>query len=414
VHFLCSTFGSAGDVFPMLGLALELRKRGHQITFATNAHFEETVRSYGLAFEALGTDEQFKASISHPDLWHPRRSFPLIISMLTPVFKQQYQLHADRASSDLIGITNVFGFGALNAQDKLKIPTLTLHLQPSVIWSDDAPPTLAGLFGPRWLQSLLYRIGERCVIDPAVCPYLNAWRKELGLSPVRAITRWWNSRYGVLAMFPEWYAPPQKDWPRPLMQTDFPLWNHQTSDRMPEEVERFLTAGDAPLVFTPGSANVHGQAFFEAAVEACRVLGRRGILLTGFPEQLPKSLPESILYVKYVPLDLLLPRAAAFVHHGGIGSASQAILAGIPQLLMPLAHDQFDNVTRVKKLNVGDGLPATKFTAVRLIEQLKRLLGSSEVALACRATSARMQERKGLRQAADAVEDRVLLGDKIP
>lgn len=398
----------------MLGLALELRGRGHEITFATNAHFEATVRSYGLPFEALGTEEQFKSSISHPDLWHPRRSFPLIISMLTPVFKQHYQLHADRASSDLVGITNVFGFGALNAQDKLKIPALTLHLQPSVMWSDYEPPTLAGMFGPRWLQSLLFRIGERFVIDPAVCPFLNAWRKELGLPPVRAITRWWNSRYGVLAMFPEWYAPPQKDWPRPLMQTDFPLWNHQTSDRMPEEVERFLAVGDAPLVFTPGSANVHGQAFFEAAVEACRVLGRRGILLTGFPEQLPKALPASILYVKYVPLDLLLRRSAAFVHHGGIGSASQAMLAGIPQLLMPLAHDQFDNVTRVKKLNLGDGLPATRFTAARLIEQLKHLLASSEVAQACRATAERLRARDGIRRTADAVEQRVQSGREIP
>src|SRR5262249_39414224 len=157
----------------------------------------------------------------------------------------------------------------------------------------------------------------------------------------------------VLAMFPDWYAPPQVDWPKPLMQADFPLWNHNSDAPLPVDVQAFLDAGEPPLVFTPGSANMHGQKFFKAAVEACQQLGRRGILLTQFAEQIPAQLPDAVRHVKYVPLDRLLCRSAAFVHHGGVGSMSQAMLAGIPQIIMPLAHDQFDNATRVKNLNIG-------------------------------------------------------------
>jgi rhamnosyltransferase subunit B len=404
VHFICSTFGSSGDVFPMLGLALELRGRGHEVTFATNEHYAGLAAEHGLPFEPLGTREAFAACIRHPDLWHPQRAFGHVFRSLQPALKRQYEIHADARS---VGITNCFGFGALMAQDKLRVPVITLHCQPSVIWSDVAPPDLAGVFGPRWLKSLMFRVGERLVLDPVVCPFLNAWRQELGLAPVGRIVRWWNSSYGVLCLFPEWYAPPQRDWPAGIMQTDFPLWNRNADAPLSVAVEAFLAAGAPPLVFTPGSTNLHGGPFFAAAIAACHALGRRGILLTEFPDQLPQPLPDAVAHFSYVPLDALLPRTAAFVHHGGIGSTSQAMLAGIPQVLMPLAHDQFDNGMRVKKLRVGDSIPAPRFTGARLTAALRRLLDSTHVAAACRELSQRLAKRDGLTRAADAVERRV-------
>jgi rhamnosyltransferase subunit B len=408
LHFLLSTFGSSGDVFPMLGLALELRGRGHEVTFSTNVHYQGLAGKYGIPFEPLGTEEQFQACINHPDLGHPTRSFPHLFRVLSTVLRRQYEIHAQLAArGELVAIANCFALGALMAQDKLGVPVITVNLQPSVMWSDLDPPELAGVFGPRWLKRFMYRIGVRFFIDPVILPFLNPWRKELGLAPLANVPRWWNSSYGVLCMFPDWYAAPQKDWPSPCMQTDFPLWNHQTSERLPDEVERFLSAGDAPLVFTPGSTNVHGQAFFVAAVEACRALERRGILLTEFPAQLPRDLPPTVAHFSYIPLDLVLPRSAAFAHHGGIGSASQAMLAGIPQVMMPLAHDQFDNVARVRRLNVGDGLPAAQFTGPKLTALLARLLGSPEVSAACRQAAARLKSRDGLRRSADAIEARV-------
>ena len=408
MQFICSTFGSAGDVFPMLGLALALRRRGHDVTLATNGHFESLARKYGVPFEALGDEEAFRACIGNPDLWEPRRAFRHVFSCFKSVLKRQYEIHAKRAGSGrVVGITNCFGFGALVAREKLGLPVITLHCQPAVLWSDREPPTLAGVFGPRWLKSLMFRLGERLVIDPVVCPFLNAWRNELGLPPVKHVARWWNSPDGVLCLFPDWYAKPQEDWPKNLMQTDFPLWNERPNERLSEEVESFLSGSEPPIVFTPGSANQHGQRFFQAALQACRTLQRRGLFLTEFPEQLPGNLPDSIAHFHYVPLDLLLPRAPAFVHHGGIGSTSQAMLAGVPQVLMPLAHDQFDNGARIRRLGVGESIPARRFTAPRLAESLGRLLCSPAVAEANRRVAERLANRDGLERSVDAIERRI-------
>jgi rhamnosyltransferase subunit B len=408
VRFVCSTFGSSGDVFPMLGLALALRDRGHEVTFATNEHYAGVARRQGVAFEALGTEAEFAATVNDPDLWRPRRAFRHIFQCIRPALRRQYDVHVERAASGpVVGITNCFGFGAFVARDRLGIPVLTLHCQPAVIWSDARPPTLPGVVGPRWLKGLIYRTAERFVIDPIVCPSLNAWRAELGLPPVGKILRWWNSPDGVVCLFPEWYAPPQPDWPANPIQTDFPLWNDRSEEGMPAEVANFLDAGDPPLVFTPGSANLHGRDFFAAAGDACRRLGRRGVLLSEFPEQIPAGLPGSVAYFRYVPLDLLLPRAAAFVHHGGIGSTSQALAAGIPQLIMPLAHDQPDNAARVARLGVGDSLKPRRFTGARLARRLGALLSSQKVAFACREAAKKLDAHDGLARAAAAVESRV-------
>lgn len=408
MHFLFSTFGSAGDVFPLLGLALELRRRGHRVTLATNEHFAGLAAEHDVPFVVLGDEAGFQACIRHPDLWHPQRSFAHVVSSMQPVMKRLYEIYVQQAANGpLVGITSCFGFGALLAQEKLQVPVITVHLQPSVIWSDYAPPTLAGVRGPRWFKSLMFRIGERFFVDPVICPFLNAWRRELGLPPVSRIVRWWNSPLGVLCLFPEWFAPPQPDWPRPLMMADFPLWNPRADEPLEADVSAYLAAGEPPIAFTPGSSNVHGQRFFAAALEACQTLGRRGIFLTQYPEQLPAALPPGIAHFRYVPLDRLLPRCAAFVHHGGIGSMSQALLAGIPQVLMPLAHDQFDNAARVRKLGVGASLPEPRFTGRRLVAALQPLLNSRAVTDACRLAADRLSKRNGLSLAADAIEARI-------
>jgi UDP:flavonoid glycosyltransferase YjiC (YdhE family) len=80
------------------------------------------------------------------------------------------------------------------------------------------------------------------------------------------------------------------------------------------------------LVVAPGSAgDVHPNVGLALALSRS---GQRGILLTQFPEQLPATLPNGVRHFNYVPFSRVLPCAAAFVHHGGIGTTAQALAAG--------------------------------------------------------------------------------------
>ncbi len=406
MHFIFSPFGSAGDMHPMLGVALALQTRGHTVTMFANGYFRELVERLGLEFVELGTREQFLAATGNPDLWHPTRSFRHIVDNLVQLaLRQQYELFAERyRPGESVGVINCFGFGGLVAQDKLGMPMLTVHLQPSILWSKLDPPTMPGMFGPRWLRNFEYALGVRFFIDRIICPGINAFRGELGLPPVHNIPRWWNSPRGIACLFPDWFCPPPADWPPQLFQTDFPLWDEGESEPLPPNVEDFLRAGEPPIVFTPGSANQFGRDFFEAASGACQKLQRRGVLLSRFEEHVPANLPPGVVHFPYVPFRQILAQAAAVVHHGGIGSTAQGIAAGIPQLIMPLAHDQFDNAARVERQSLGSWIKQSRFTAERVAQTLDTLLHSSTIAQACDAGAQKLQARDGCLRTAIAME----------
>ena len=81
--------------------------------------------------------------------------------------------------------------------------------------------------------------------------------------------------------------------------------------------------------------------------------GRRGLLLSRHREHIPRTLPSDVRHVEYAPFSELLPRCAALVHHGGIGTSAQALAAGVPQLIMPMGHDQPDN-SRACSRRIGE------------------------------------------------------------
>lgn len=226
-----------------------------------------------------------------------------------------------------------------------------------------AEKALPGWFLPT-LMRFIWWIGDRFFVDPVFCPTLNRFRAELGLPPVTRLFETWIHEGDVLVgLFPDWFATPPLDWPPKVKLTSFPLYDAGTSVELPRDVEHFLEAGSRPVVFTAGSAAAWEAAFFEESVEACRLAGKRGVLLTRYRQQIPSALPDGVAHFPYVPFSRILPRAEALVHHGGIGTVSQALAAGTPQLVRPLAFDQFDNARRVSRLGAGRTLASKDYRA---------------------------------------------------
>ena len=412
MHYLIMPLGSAGDVHPFVGLALELKRRGHAVTLSTNGYFAGLAQRFGLDFIELGTEAEFHAGIQSPDLWHPLRSFPYLYrNMIEPTVRPQFEIVAqESAKRPTTVLSNCLGFGALNAQDKLGVTVVSVHLQPMMLWSRILPPRMLGIFGPIWFRNRIFELAQWLVIDPVVRPSLNRYRAELGLEPIKHVMQWWHSKSHLLCLFPDWFCPAQTDWPAPYSQVDFPLWDERGngtnafSSNFRDVLEPFLNSGSKPIAFTPGSANLFGKDFFQIATRACELIGSRAIFLTRFQEQISPSLPNTILHVPFVPLSLLLPHCSAFVHHGGIGSASQAMAAGIPQLIRPQAHDQFDNAMRIVKNGWGDCLKPRRFTAKALASKLNAMLGSEPMAIRCKSVAVSIERSRGLMQAADVLE----------
>lgn len=390
MHFILAPVGSDGDVHPFVGLGLAMRARGHRVTFIVNGYFRELIETHGFEQLEFGTADEYLELANDPALWHPRKALGHIFSSFVEPFAPLHlELVREAYEPGAVVLTSCLGVGALMARETDQIPVLTIHLQPSVIWSNEAPPKLPNMYGPRWMLNLQYWLARTTLLPWLAGRPVNRVRARYGLRPVADVMRWWNSPDGVLCLFPEWYCPPATDWPR-VMQASFPLWDAGRDQTLSTEVQQFLDAGEPPVVFTPGSANRFGAEFFAEALAATRQIGSRALLLSKFPDQVP-PLPDHAAHFAYVPFEQLLPRCAAVVHHGGIGSTAQAIRAGTPQLIMALAHDQFDNGERVQRLSLGRWLPSSKFRATRVAQELSELLGNAAYREHAQAASDRLQ-----------------------
>jgi rhamnosyltransferase subunit B len=409
MRFVLTPVGSAGDVHPFVGIGRGLAARGHEVVVATAAPFEATVTGAGLGFHATATAAEFDAVSRHPDLWHPVRGLRLLLHEIATHLRAGYsglEHLYEPGRTVLVGhslsLTNrVF-------EEVHGAPAATLHLAPSIFRSDHLQPAHApgrdGSAWPRWLKRTAWWAADRLLIDPPIVPALNAWRRELGLAPVDRIFRdWLHSPQRVIGLFPDWFAPPQPDWPAALRVTGFPLYDESDRHAVSDGLSRFLDAGPPPVVCTPGSANRAADAFFRGVIGACDRLGRRLLLLTRYPEQVP-ALPPSARHEAYVPLSALLPRAAALVHHGGIGTLAQGLAAGVPQVTMPMGFDQPDNATRLERLGVGAWVRPSQFTADRVAAVLGSLLEDGRTQEACRHRAALLAPRDAVGRTCDLLE----------
>src|SRR5262249_47395007 len=122
-------------------------------------------------------------------------------------------------------------------------------------------------------------------------------------------------------------------------------------------------------------------------------------------DQVPAALGPDVRHFAYAPLGSLLPRSSALVHHGGVGTAAEALLAGVPQLIVPTSHDQPDNAARLERLGVAESIPSRRASAPAMGATLAGLLSSLEGARRCPAAARRMKAPRGLAAPCRSVEE---------
>jgi len=381
--------GSSGDVNPFVWMGRHLQERGYSVSVVANPYFARHVTTAGLDFIPLGTEEEYHALTNEAVIWHPRKGTPRVLGFAGEHTRRHFDLIASVAKDERpLLLAPSTAFGARLAREKLGLTLLTVNLQPSIYRSIHETPDFGRGLGflqriPRVFRKAFFALVD-ARMNQVVAPGVLRACRDAGVPAPRNVFRdWWQSPDGALCLFPDWYAPPQPDWPANARCLGFPLEDLASQHTFEPALEAFLAEGEPPVLFTAGTAMTLGHEFFASALRACQDSKRRALFLTRYPAQLPANLPPEVRHFHYLPFSDVLPRCSAIVHHGGIGTTSQGLAAGIPQLIMPLAHDQPDNADRIRKLGVGARLWPHEFQPANIVRELDALLTSQDVAARC-------------------------------
>lgn len=416
MRIVFASLGSLGDLHPLLALARAAGERGHTPVIAASSGYRDYVGTLGFEFRAIRPEFAFESELVDR-LFHPQRGPErLMCEQIFPSVRETYaDLLAATEDADLLLVGELLYVAPLVAA-KRGIPWANAILAPTSFLSACDPCVLApapALYALRrlgsWPYRLVFALGRR-VTSRWGAP-LNALRKELGMPPGPSpVFDAKHSPLLTLALFPAFLAAPQPDWPAHVVQTGFPFFEQDRRSETTARIERFFAAGEAPVVFTLGSSVIEiARDFFHIAADAVRRLGRRAILLAG-RNTVPKGLPDSILALDYAPLDCVLPRAAAVVHQGGIGTCAEALRWGVPSLVIPFGYDQPDNAERLRRLGVAEVLPRGRFSASRLEKSLARVLESESMRARARDLAAKIHPERDLERSLDALENLVCAG----
>ena len=365
---LLITTGSRGDVQPFLVLARALSEAGAHPVVAAPRRFDNLAARFGVEF--IGLDDSIldlQDELVGAAPVRAVRSLGRIRPLMRRWLNDLAELaHGEAGRADIAVFTQKV-LGGASLAERLKIPGLPAQLIPT------GPPTsafrapLAPVGTPR-----LLRRASWLLVGAAEAPWrrmVAQWRSaRLGLKtrPIpfsrivatRGILSAWSPR--LLAAPPEWHS----------SQSPLGFWRSRETGTLPPDIERFLADGPPPVVIGFGSMRHDDPArLAREVVDGLRRAGRRGILLAGW-SGLSVSGGGDILAVEEAPLGGLLPRAAAIVHHGGVGTVGAALHAGTPQVISPFFGDQSFWAGRLRELGVAPR-PLMRITGEALAERLR-------------------------------------------
>ncbi len=416
-RILIATFGSLGDLHPYVAIAKELKRRGHRPLIATLDRYREMVEGEGIEFTIMrplesqfgGTQDVVRKIV------HPRKGPEYLIRrVVMPYVRESYEdLFRAAEGADLL-ISHPITYALPLVAEKLGLPWISSVLSPMSFFSAHDPSVIAAA---PWLHHLgrfsigLYRgvLGLAKTISASWERPLHELRAEIGLPQMKKLAMFegqFSPRLN-LALFSRVFAEPQPDWPANTEICGFARYDGRPpSGAAAAELKAFLEAGEPPIVFTLGSSvSMDPKDFFRIAIAAVKELGQRAILITGSPPSADSDRSGTVKEFQHLPYSHVFPHALVNVHPGGIGTMSQALAAGRPMLVVPVAFDQPDNAHRAARLGVARVLPFRKVTATNLVAHLTAILADKECRDKIAEIGRRVRNENGVQRACDLIEN---------
>lgn len=394
MRFLILTGGSYGDALPFLALAHRLKEAGHDVTLGTRGKFRALADEYGVRLLSLDDHENVRArtTVAQLNATQPRglarlrqraRAMNAFATVLARYHDEIATGYAQLPQPPDVVVYHYPLICGDEVADKFAVPGIPVCLQPFWVPTQSFPSATVPFPVPKTLNRLSYRYGS--LHWRSLHAYAASQRhQKLGTH------RWRGFRdhlrgsgkepAAVLQAFSSHVMPTWPVYPDRIYTTNFWFLPPSPNWVPPRELKEFLQAGDPPLCVGFGSSvGADPQRTTQRVIDAARAEGMRVLLVGGNGGLTDTAASDDVLYVPQVPFSWLIPRTAAVLHHGGVGTTSTALAAGKPQIICPFGGEHEYFAERMRALGVASVCPPQHVVTREDLQTAIRDVVSSEV-----------------------------------
>lgn len=349
MKIVLATFGSRGDVQPMLALSLFLKSEGHNVLLAAPPEKADWAEQLRCPFHPLGRD--LTAFIDGMNDSHSFRSALRFIYFVRNEISTQFDvLQKIIARADLVvGSSLVFALSTV--AESMGIEYRYIAFTPQLLPSSYHPfPAFKHQRLPKWYNRITWRIGK--IFDQLNITWLiNKKRKQLGLNSIQDAWLHILGRHVFVASDKVISEVPPDVEPT-FTQTGY--MHLQQPNQYYPELEAFINSGSPPVYAGFGSMPKQDQVRnVSIIIEAARLTGQRAVIGKFWDEPSEFSNSDDIFFIKRYPHLRLFPHMAAVIHHGGAGTTASSAISGVPQIIILHILDQYYWGHQVYKSNLG-------------------------------------------------------------
>jgi len=410
------TSGTLGDVLPYIALGKGLIEAGYNVRVAAPRGFANLIQNHHVPFTPFDgnpTDLLIEQGDSTPMTLgtNPIRSLQATQEFLRkarPLYRHMLHTAAEACrGSDLLihGLPTLWG---AHIAEGLGIPAIRANLQPLTPTREFPSALLPFRFSlsgignwlSHWTVTQATWLSWRSEIN-------HARHADFGLAPAQLLDptlKADSTQPLTLNAFSEFVVPRPKDWNEKQVITGYWRIKEETSNQVDElgGVQRFIDSATNPIAIGFGSPGTQG--YLSMLEEALNLAGAQAVLT--LPEKYHREIKsKNIFPIAYIPHDWLYKRVKVAIHHGGAGTTSASLHAGIPTITMPLAIDQFFWGERIQKLGVGLSIPQRKLNAENLAQGIIEALNNKEMDTRAKEISEVLNKEDGIGVAVKEIQN---------
>lgn len=343
------TLGSRGDVQPYVALAKELIKNGHEALVCTGASFKKFIEENGVGFHEATADlmaildsEVGKKAFNGGN-YDIIKMLKFSKEVITPAYRKSMDDFLDASKgSDLI-IYHPKALGAVDIAEYLNIPCISMPPVP-IVYPITEFPNFA-ISPDKNLGSFLNKLTYKATLlgESSYIKHINDFRSKSLNLPNRKTGEFMFKVNGedipIIYPISPFLFKEVESWKDKVFLPGF-FFLDIGEDKLDEELESFIESGKKPIVVSFSSMPLKNPTRFkEKLVKALKETDNRAVILTGTSGMTFEN-EDNIFAVQKAPHRLIFKKAKGIVHHGGVGTMSEALLSGVPQLIIPFTVDQ--------------------------------------------------------------------------